>query len=234
MAEQSASELVARLLAADDDPERMGEVADDLLRAIHSESGVGVDVVVPLLRSDRNVTVEAGVWIASELGVRAEPLLAEVEALLGHPDRNVRFFAITTIHDAAVSGHGRALARAAMLIADPDSAVRWKALHFLAWASRDQLLASVDHVTDPRVRTQVAWLAALGDRAESLESVAAKLDDADGLVRLFAVAAATRLSEYTRGPLERASRSPDTQVSSFAKEELESPPRRRRGRGSDR
>jgi hypothetical protein len=124
------------------------------------------------------------------------PVIADIAALLDHHLRYVRCFAVDAVLASATAEDGAAVAAAVGLIDDPDDAVRWKALTFLAWASADQLAAGGD--------------------------VLAALDDLGRLARVFAAAATVRLARLDRGPLERAAVSADPEVSTFAREQLES------------
>jgi len=123
--------LIDRLRAGGND-----SAANDLLTEVFR--GHPVESLRRLLHSDEETAVKAGAWILSELGVRAAPMMADIVALLGHPLRYVRFFALDAVLASATSEDGVAVATAIGLINDPDDAVRWKALTFLAWARADQ------------------------------------------------------------------------------------------------
>jgi len=114
-----AAALVERILAGDDD----GRAANQLVTELRS--GVSLQALRPLLFSEDPAVVAIGTWVASELGDSAAPLGAELEDLLKHPNREVRFFAIeavSRISPAAIPA----------LVDDPDPAVRWKAMTTLA------------------------------------------------------------------------------------------------------
>jgi hypothetical protein len=203
--------LLQRVLAGGDD-----EAANELLQAFFR--GLPVERLLLLLRSDSEDAVRAGAWIASELGEQAEPLVAEFASLLDHPARYVRFFLVDAVLASATSRDGDAIARAVSKLRDPDEAVRWKALHFLAKASEDQLAAGSDCLADPELRSQLQWL--LTDAMDPIE-VLARLDADDVLGQMVAAAAAARLATQDPTPLERAAASGHPEVSSFASEELE-------------
>ncbi len=207
-------ELIDRLRAGGNDSS-----ANDLLTEVFR--GHPVKSLRRLLHSDEETAVKAGAWILSELGVRAAPMMADIVALLGHPLRYVRFFALDAVLASATAEDGAAVASAIGLINDPDDAVRWKALTFLAWASADQLAASVAHLRPP-LRGLTEWLARASSGAATGRDVLTALDDPDRLARVFAAAAAVRLARRDRGLLERAAASADQEVSTFAREQLES------------
>lgn len=94
--------------------------------------------------------VEAGTWILSELGVKAAPLIGEVEALLESRSRKVRYWAIDVVHSSAGPKDGRIIGKALGLMDDIDVAVRRAALFFLARASESQLSAAIDKLGESR------------------------------------------------------------------------------------
>ncbi len=205
-----------RLCAGGDDSS-----ANELLTAAFR--GYPVENLRRLLHSDEETAVRAGAWILSELADRAAPMMADIVALLGHPLRYVRFFALDAVLGSAraTAEDGAAVATAIGLIDDPDDAVRWKALTFLAWASVDQLAGSVAHLRPP-LRELTQWLVRAGGGVAIGRDVLAALDDPDRRARVFAAAATVRLARLDRGPLERAAASTDPEVSAFAREQLES------------
>ncbi len=207
-------ELIDRLCAGEND-----SAANDLLTEIFR--GYPVESLRRLLHSDQESAVKAGAWILSELGVRAAPMMTDIVALLGHPLRYVRFFAVDAVLAGATAEDGAAVAAAVGLIDDPDDAVRWKALTFLAWADAGQLAAALEHLPSP-LRDRVEWLTGAGSGAVAASDVLAALDGPDRLARLFAAAATVRLAPRDRDFLRHAAASSDTEVSSFAREQLES------------
>lgn len=207
----TADVLLQRILTGGNDG-----ASNELLQAFFQ--GLPVQRLLLLLRSDSEDAVKAGAWIASELGQQAEPLLAELASLLDHPARYVRFFVIDAILATATSEDGNAVARAVSKLRDPDEAVRWKALRFLAKASEAQLAAASDYLNDVELRSQLQWL--LGEATDA-DNVVARLDEADELNQLVAAAASARLAARDPTPLERAAVSGHPEVRSFAGEELE-------------
>lgn len=138
----AGDELLARL-AAEGSP----EIAYELLSAIFA--GYPIDRVRPLLKSPSQRVVEAAVWIASELGSGARPLLPEIFPLLSSASRKVKFGVIDCVLAAATSNDGEMIARTAALISDEDEAVRWKAFRFLMSISNEQSEAVRQHSNPP-------------------------------------------------------------------------------------
>jgi hypothetical protein len=174
-----------------------------------------------LLRSGDDATVKAGAWIASELGWRARPVMEDLAILVSHPSKYVRFFVVDSILTAATAEHGEAIAGAIQTICDVEEAVRWKAMNFLVKATRDQLIGGLPHIDHSTVRLGTEWLIQ-ADLATESKRIIAELESGEYLREIFAVTAAARIAMRDRSPLALAARSSNAEVSSFAKEQIES------------
>lgn len=203
--------LISRIVGNGDD-----EATHDLLNEFYS--GYPVERLRRLLQSNEARAVEAGAWIASELGELIVPLIPELSKLLSHPSRHVRFFVLDALLNAATAEHGRALGAAVERIQDTDEAVRWKAMNFLARASDEQLIASIPFIGSGDVADLVQWLID-SDRKLDTIAVVRRLEDADRLPRIVAAAAAVRLASRNEAALERAVASVDREINSFAREQ---------------
>jgi hypothetical protein len=191
------------------------DAANDLLKEFFS--GYPIDRLRLLLRSDADDPARAGAWIASELGDRAHLLLDEFPALLHHPLKYVRFFAVDAVLAAATPRDGEVIAKAVALIQDAEEAVRWKVLRLLSRASKAQLEAALPYVSVGEVGACLHWLLTAGD---ALPEVTSRLERGQ-LDRLFAVAAAARLTNGREVALRCAASSTDSDISTFARDELE-------------
>ena len=135
-----ANKLIDHLLSHPETSES-DDAAYELLKQY--QRGSPIESLRPLLFSaDDRVAGEAA-WIASELP-EAKSLLRDIGTLLGHRSKKVRFWAIDCVHLWASSSDGDELAAAASLVDDPEKAIRWKAMGFLAMASREQLAAALN------------------------------------------------------------------------------------------
>ena len=103
-----------------------------------------------------------------------------------------------------------------MLVDDPEQAVRKKALKFLANATQDQLAAAVPCLADQQIADLVTWLAAVGNDAAYLPDILDRLHDPDKHTRMFAAAAAARVSATDQRGIEEAAASGDPEIRSFA------------------
>lgn len=212
-----AQEIIGQITAGSGDS---GRLANELLREF--QRGYAVEQLRPLLSSADNGVVEIAVWIAAELGARAEPLLDNLVALLEHPVREVRFDAIGAVTASAAGPDSYRAARVLSLLDDPEPAVRWKAMRFLSYAPPRQLQAVLDwlrvgepsHPHVPRLR----WLLSPG--AGDPATVITPLSSPDANVRRYAAAAAVRLLVKDRTALEHAASSDDPEVKRFATDML--------------
>jgi hypothetical protein len=211
--ENGAEKLLKQVLATGDDSATLA-----LLDAFHQ--GYPVHHLRRLLLSEQVAAVKAGVWIASELGARAAPLLDTLPPLLAHPSMRVRFFALDCVLAAATGEHGETVAKAVMRVEDAEAAVRWKALNFLRRATVSQLTASLSFLGRDDLAAQVTWMLGL-EGQPAHEELVGGVKDGDFLRCRFALAAAARLSRMDIEALEVASLSDDAEIRSFAREVLE-------------
>jgi hypothetical protein len=210
----SGDDLVERISLHPADDSVVGQAANDLLAEL--SAGYPVENLGRLLHSDDDACVRTGTWLLSELGDRAGPMLGEIPALLAHPLRQVRFFAVEVVLMNAGSHHGAVLAQTLDLSRDPEAAVRWKVLQFLAGATVAQLAAGVEQLPAGPVRELTEWLISQETGQADPREVAARLDGHDLTPRLCAAAAAARLAGSDRTLLERAAVAEDEEIRSFA------------------
>ncbi|MET8869184.1 hypothetical protein ABZW11_40175 [Nonomuraea sp. NPDC004580] len=216
---QTGDDLMARILARPADDEVRGRLTNDLLNELFD--GYPVDNLRALLHSGDDDAVQTGSWLLSELGEQAASLLDEAPALLAHPRRQVRFFAVEFVLLAAEEQKDAAvLAQAITLSRDPDTAIRWKVLHFLAMAPTEQLMLGLSQLADPELGRYTAALVAADSGEPDPGEVVAGLDSDDPMARLFAAATATRMAEEDPALLRHAARTRDEEVSSFAQWQL--------------
>jgi hypothetical protein len=219
MQTQTGDDLIERVLAHADDDDVLGPAANDLLEEVFA--GYPVDNLRRLLRSDAEKVVRTGAWLLSELGELAAPLADELPALLASPLRQVRFFAVETVLNAG-DADGPLAARALALVRDGDDAVRWKVLSFLAEAGTEQLAAGAEALEDAELKELAEWLVRLDTEEIDPREVVARLEGGDRTARMFAAAAAARLSdEEDTNLLAHAATAEDEEIRSFALEQLD-------------
>ena len=200
---------------------------DEAAHALLAEFFAGLPIVElrPLLLSENEETVKTAAWIASELGGNAQPLLPELEELLGHPSKYVRFFLLDAVLAAATDANGPLIAKAVGLISDPEVSVRWKTMNFLTRANPAQLVAACAPLAGTATADLVTWLVDLRKPSASA-LIAERLRADDRTTRLFAAVAAARIAADGSSALQNAAQSTDSEVSSFAQEQLRGAPTR--------
>ncbi|SDJ34611.1 hypothetical protein [Nonomuraea jiangxiensis] len=218
MQSQAGDDLIERIRMHPADDDVVGPAANDLLSELYK--GYPVENLGRLLHSDDDLVVRTGTWVLSELGELAAPMMDEVPALLASPIRNVRYFAIEVVLLNADERHGPAIASVMRMSMDYDAAVRWKVLEFLSEASTDQLEAGASSLEAGPVKTLADWLVRQDDEEPDPGDVLARLQGPDPMARLFAAAAAARLSDEDRSLLEHALTAEDEEIRSFAQERL--------------
>ncbi|GAA3211081.1 hypothetical protein [Nonomuraea helvata] len=221
MQTQAGDDLIERIRTHSADDDVVGPAANDLLSELYA--GYPVENLGRLLHSGDDAAVGAGIWLLSELGERAAPMMDEIPALLAHPLRRVRYFAIEVVLLCADARHGSVIAQVMNLSRDFESAVRWKVLEFLAEATDDQLAAGAAALEPGQVKELAEWLIRLDEEEEpDPRDVVARLEGPDPLARLFAAAAAAHLSdEDDPNLLQHAATADDEEISSFARQRLE-------------
>jgi hypothetical protein len=205
--------LVARLLAGAGVDSAKSELLAEFQR------GYPVHKLRALFNSPSFTAVGAGTWIASELGTAARPLFQDIATLAHHPSSHVRFFVLDCLLACARSSDGDTIFDAMALIEDPDPAVRWKALVFLATLPGDVLKATrraaLKGVSRVSFVKGIDLLLASSSGAQS-EAVLTALDSSDPVLRSCGAAAAARHSSRDPSLLKRATESADPTVKQFA------------------
>lgn len=197
-----------------------GGAANDLVSAFYA--GSPVEQLRLLLESSDEHVLKTGVWIASELGNRAAPVLDDVAPLLNHSSDYIRYYALQAIATNATAAHDYILARAVQCVRDPNANVREQALLCLSWMTDEQIDRCMASADDLPVRRLLAWLLDLEATVSRAQDIVQRLKDADPLVQRFAAVAARRLGPYDLMPLQRAASAAELDVRKFAERELDS------------
>jgi len=210
----SGTDLVKTIMNSPDDP-NIGILANELLTAF--KRGYPVEELRQLLLSRNDEVAKIGAWIASELGKKGERFLGDAVALLRHPVKNVRFFAVDCILCWAGPSNGRELASVIPLMDDSESSVRWKVMDFLSLASFEQLEAVLSYLYAMEANSEhvsgLQWL--LGPKGSSPEEVSSAMRSQNALLRKYGIVSAVRLPERTRDLLSSASSDDDPAVNQF-------------------
>jgi hypothetical protein len=208
-------ELLRRVLSGGE-PE--SGVANELLQEL--SRGYPVEKLSVLLHSNNERLVETGVWIASELGAGAGPIIRDLLPLYDYPNRRVKYYAVELALTAATGQDGEVIARALSLILDPDRPVRRISFELLARAESARLAVSLPYIDDPEVVTLLEWALEVEGESRENEEIVSRLQGPDRLGALFATVAAARI--YGRNPhyLQLAASSGDGDAQWLAASEL--------------
>ncbi|MFI7129036.1 hypothetical protein ACIBQ1_25260 [Nonomuraea sp. NPDC050153] len=214
MQTQAGDDLIQRIRAHSHADDVVGPAANDLLSELYE--GYPVGNLAGLLHSGDDSAVRTATWLLSELGELAAPMMDEIPALLAHPSAQVRFYAVEVVLVNGEARHGPTIAQVINLSTDYDTGVRWRVLGFLAAASTDQLVAGAANLAAGPVKELAEWLIRLDFEEPDPREVLARLEGPDPTARLFAAAAAGRLSEEDTGLLEHAVNAEDEEIRTFA------------------
>jgi hypothetical protein len=209
-----------RLLLSDPDSNDDGVLVNNLLDEFHR--GYPLEAIQPLLSSQNEKVLAAGVFIASELGQKATPILGEVAQFLLHPNQWVRSDVIGCVLVCATGKDAGLISKVVSMLNDPDGLTRWRVMDFLSKAPAEKLQAAITHfeqtdASSPHV-SLLRWL--LSDHAHHVDEVASLLQSENPLARKYAAAAAARIALAGDRSLLLASRSQDDDVKGFAKNRL--------------
>lgn len=211
--------LIRRIADIRRTPEERWDDAYTLLQKLFQ--GYAVDNLRVLLGSTDSATLETGIWVLSELGVEAAPLLDAVEPLLRSRSRKVRYWAIDVVHASAGHNDGRIIGKALELLNDDDVAVRRAASYFLARVGGSELDAAVLQLEGSQLGSLLDWFVQVAQSEDAAALIAQRIHSSDRLERLVAVAAAARIAQRDRSALERAADVGDDEIRVFALRELD-------------
>jgi hypothetical protein len=186
-------ELLARVLAGD---ERESTVANELLKEIGR--GYPVGRLSTLLHSNSEKAIEDGVWIASELGAGARPILGDLLPLYDYPNKRIKYYAVELALTAATDEDGEVVGNAISRITDDEPPVRKMAFRFMARADRSVLVAGVLFVKGAEIAGLLEWALEVEGESRDDDEIALRLRESDGLAQVFAAIAAARV--YGRNP----------------------------------
>jgi hypothetical protein len=215
-------DLINRL-ENESDSEAIGVLQNEILGEFDASNDL--NDLRELLCSAKERLVRAGIWIASELGSSARPLLQTIKPLLRHPSKHVRFFAIDCLLTIATSNDGDAIALVVpMIIDDPESAVRWKAFDFFIRASRPQLIAALKQFSNREPSSDhtksLQWL--LSEQGTDPNEVRRVLKSEESIWRRYGVVAAARIMMLHKDMelVSAATESSDDEIRDFASSAL--------------
>jgi hypothetical protein len=210
--------LVSEIISDPDDASRKG-VVNDLLMEFNR--GYSLENLKALMRHENHSVAAIGAWIASELPDAAPELLNDAVALLAHPDRKVRFYALGVVRLADGGERNRQYIHLIKALEDRDSAVSKQALFLLSRIGEVGHLATARQHFESREPTSFhsKGLNILADaRSASSDDVQGLLKSPDPLQRKYGLAVAERLYGDHPELLDLAEMNVDQDIGGLAKD----------------
>jgi len=182
-------DLIKELL---DDPASFAESKSlfDLLSAYYD--GLDLDTLRPLMRHSNAGVRRTAVWIASELGAKAGPLLDEALYILRiETDPLTRFLALEIVTLSSADCRSETFAHVCQALADADGGIRRLTMLLVGNSSRSQIEHSRQVLRSDSHQAGLHLLLE-ADRGEASE-LPRLLKSSDPLMRKYAAIAAYRL-----------------------------------------
>ena len=212
----TAEEMMAQVLNPDYE-ELDGRLSNDLLSAFHG--GYPIENLKLLINSDLLNARGTAAFIATELGLKAAPLLEDIASLLEMPTARARYDALEALWKCSTFKDGWAIGAVLRCLEDPWPSVRAGAIDAIRLADRKVLLAGfkylkTEYPTTIYTEFGSAFLRAERGKIEVLESL---IDHEDPIARRFGVGLATRPRLVVdEARLQTAMKSSDEEISEFA------------------
>jgi hypothetical protein len=208
-------ELLARVLSDDDWGSGVG---NELLQELGQ--GYPVEKLRTLLQSENEEVVEHGVWIASELGAGARPLVGDLLPLYDYPNRRIKYYAVELALTASTAENDEVIARAVKLIRDTDQPIRRISFELLARVESARLAVALPHVDDQEIAKLLRWVLEVESESRDNDQITLRLQETDELPRLFATVAAARIHGRNPHYLQLAASSEESDAQALAASEL--------------
>lgn len=217
----SGKKLIRELLA---DPARFykqGKAYQLLQEYFHD---MPIKTLRPLLNhSDRNVR-KAAMYVASELGDKAQGLIHEIILLIGDPDTSIQWDALESVMVCSTGTNVEKFLSVIKELENNDNSIRRLTMRLVSNADLSQLetACKLSHSLSPSDKLHKQGLSVLLKGNSITESeIAEMLKNPEPLIRIYGAIAAKRSFEYHPKFLEIASSSLDSNISRFSAESLE-------------
>jgi hypothetical protein len=213
--------LIQELL---DKPEKFKEEGKAYQLLQEYFQGFSKKTLPPLLKH-KSITVQgAAVWIASELGKDGRCLLSHVIPLLDYRDRYLRYHALEVVMVCSVDENVDKFFHVVRSLESDDEVIRVHGMRLVSNASQSQLSAGLQHVGSIGHLEKIhkEGLSALQNvDQQTSEKIQSMIEDQEPLVRKYGVMIGKKLFRKFPDLIAKATTSPDSEVSKFAKEVIE-------------
>lgn len=212
-----AEQLISELLA---EPSRFEEGYKLLQTYL---KGAPLETLRPLLRSGDSVIQREAVWVASELGRQAFPLLDDVVPLIDSGDRYLAYHAMESVTLCATGARAPEFVHVVAKLEDPDEVLRSLSMFLMSNVEASQLIGALGGELHS---LHQEGLRLLLDASASDEAVLSFIHSDEPLSRRYGAIAAARLYEKNPRLIDVVRTMEDAEVGSFVDSVL----RMRRGR----
>lgn len=214
---ERGSLLVRSILAATTDSSELAEDGNALLAEIFD--GFPVIELVPMLRSLSELHVRTAIFVLSESGPLAGPVVRELVECLGHESATVRCGAIDALLSAGPPAGAEVfvLEHVSQHISDGDRRVRGWVLRFLCRLRPDRLSDAARELEVSGARWADFISAIVDQPTGSRERLIERANDEALEVRLFAAAAAVVVADVDSASLEALTSSDEDEIRDFAR-----------------
>ncbi|WP_028314436.1 hypothetical protein [Desulfatibacillum aliphaticivorans] len=106
--------------------------------------GYPLNKLSPLLASSNIVVQQAAIWVASELGRDAVPLMDDVMPLVDHKDRYIKYHALEVVMICSFGEHLNKFLSIVFSLTSDDVVIRRLAMRLLANANKAQIMNAIN------------------------------------------------------------------------------------------
>lgn len=219
--EKSGKALINALLA---DPVGFDERGDanELLETYFG--GMSLHTLRPLLAHSDGLVRRSATFVASELGYRVKPLIADVAPLIHDPDPHSRWYAVESVMVCSTGSDADWFLLVVQQLESADDWMRRLAMRLISNADFRQLETALKRCnrlgSSAFLHAQGLALLLQGDCAPR-SAVTARLESPAPLSRQYGAIAAKLVFQMHPDLLQRAATSPDADVSRFSAGALE-------------
>lgn len=215
LSDESDDRLIAKLLQS---PEQFNDegLAYQLLQRYFA--GLPIDSLRPLLNDDRTAVHRSASFIASELGVKAIPIVEDVARLINSSDPHVQWYAMEVVTVCGTGVHAHLFVHVTDKLDAADGALRRLAMRLVAAADRTQLEAAQRALQSRGGEAEVhhrGIQAVVDADREDPVAISRMLADPNALTRRYGAIAARRLARLHPELMSQVRSSQDVDLAKF-------------------
>jgi hypothetical protein len=180
-------------------------------------AGFPLETLRPLLASADRMVRRVAVWIASELGKEARPLIHEAVSLVHDPERYIRAYALDIIAVCSLAEDADKYVHVVRSLEDGDEVIRVQAMFLMsnAYASQLQTAAQSFGVAGPSDKLHKKWLSQLAAERLNAGAISSMIDSPEPLLRRYGAIAAWRCHDRLPELVSHLALSTDSDIRKF-------------------